>query len=288
MRAPRLWVAVAIVASACGAGSEPVAGLADLVADASPGDRIEVPAGTHAGPIVIDKAIALVGLGGVVIVAPHDTPAITIVGTSDVLVSDLTVEGGESGVWVDGSVGVTLDRVTVRGAEWHGIYAQDAQITVRDCVIGDLRAPHPQGVEIINSDSRPASLVEGCRIEGPVVEGVVSHVAHVTFRDNEVVGSTLRGIAVTEMSDGRIEGNRVLDATGSAYFCGDMSRCSVVDNVAQGVASENAGFRSSDGHGLVVHFHSQAFVDKLMVGGLEGEGLVVMIDSGLSPTSLYP
>ena len=161
-------------------------------------------------------------------------------------------------------------------------------MTITDCVISDLKADYPQGVEIINSDARPPSLVEGCVIYGPVVEGLVSHISHVTFRNNRVTGSTERGIAVTEMSDGRMEGNRVSDAVGAAFYCGDMSHCSVVDNLVDGVASEGVGFRSSEGHGLVVYFHSQAFVEGLEVAGAAGEDVLVMLGSELVSESLYP
>ena len=131
-------------------------------------------------------------------------------------------------------------------------------------------------------------LIDGCIIDGPVIEGIVIHVSRATIIGNEVRGSTERGIAVTEMSAGRIEGNRVFDSIGSAFYCGDMSRCSVVDNVADQVASAGIGFRSTDGHGLVIHFHSIAFVDELRVTDVTGDDIVVMLDSNLSPVSVYP
>ena len=283
-------VAFSVALTACSSAVSPIKDndLAAAIAAAEPGARIEIPAGTYEGPLIIDKPLTLIGRAGVVISSPTDAPAIYIVDVEGVEVSDLVIEGGDSGVSVRRATRVVLDGLTIRGARWHGIFAHDAEVIVRDCFIAGLIERLAQGVEIINSDGRAPSLVEGCRIEGPVYEGVASHVSHVIFRNNEVTGSTERGIVVTEMSAGRMEGNRVSNATGNAYFCGDMSLCSVVDNLAERIASDGAGFRSSDGHGLVVHFHSRAFVENLRVGDIEGEGLLVMLDSTLSPVSLYP
>ncbi len=85
-----------------------------------------------------------------------------------------------------------------------------------------------------------------------------------------------------------MEGNSVSDAVGAAFYCGDMSHCSVVDNQANGVAAEGVGFRSSEGHGLVVHFHSQAFVEGFEVADAMGDDVLVMLGSELVSESLYP
>jgi len=288
----KLWVALllaAFVLASCGPGdSRPALELSDLVEAAEPGAVIKVSAGRHAGPIVIDKPLSLVGEESSVIVGTADQPAVSVIGVSGVELSNLTIDGGKSGIEVRDSIEVVLDNLTIRNAQWHGIFVQDGSVSITDCVISHLQADYPQGVEINNSDARPPSLVEGCVIHGPVVEGVVSHISHVTFRNNQVTGSTQRGIAVTEMSDGRMEGNRVSDAVGAAFYCGDMSHCSVVDNLADGVAAEGVGFRSSEGHGLVVHFHSQAFVEGLEVVDVMGEDVIVMLGSELVSESVYP
>ncbi len=176
----------------------------------------------------------------------------------------------------------------MRGAQWHGILVDDSHVVVIDCRISGLQAPFAQGFEIRNADSRAASRVEGCQIEGPVFEGLVAHVSHVTFVNNVVNGSLERGIVITEMSNGRMEGNVVKNVQGSAYFCGDMSLCSVVDNVANSVQEALPAHASGAGHGLVVHFHSQAFVEGLEVVGAAGEDVLVMLASELVSESVYP
>ena len=278
----------ALLVAACGPSSTTVGDdLAAAIAAAEPGAILELAPGRYSGPLVIDKPLTLVGAPGAVIEAPDDAPGITVSDTSDVTLRGLRIEGGSSGILIRRSLAVAIEEVTVSQAMWHGILAQDSEVAVTQCLITGLRAPTPQGIEIVNSDGRPPSLVDGCRIEGPVFEGVVAHVSHVTFTDNEVVGSMERGIVITEMSDGRMEGNRVIDSQGSAYFCGDMSNCSIVDNAVDGIAP-GGQHRSAQGHGVVVHYHSHAYVEGLEASGVQGEEVLLMLGSGLLDESPYP
>ncbi len=279
-------IASALVLAACSQQIEVSGDLAGEIAAAPPGSTLRLSAGEYQGPIVIDKPLRLVGSPGTVIVAPPEAPAVTITRTNNVTLSNLSISGGETGVFVSSSVGVVLEGITVVGAQWHGFFARDAEVEITDCEVSGLLASKPQGIEIINSDSRPASRVEGCRVEGPVFEGIVSHVSRVTFADNVVTGASPRGIVITEMSVGSMTGNRVVDGAGSALFCGDMSRCSIVDNDVQNISAIPGGYRSALGHGVVVHFGSTAYVDDLRVSGVEGDDLLVMLDSRLSDTLL--
>ena len=280
-RALCVALALAIVSPACISGGETVQGdLAAAIAAAEPGAVLTLGSERYAGPVVINKPLTIIGAAGSVIVGEDARPAITITDTRDVTIRDVAIEGGRSGVLVVRSVGVTLAGISVEQALWHGIVAQDSSVEVTNCFVAGLRAPQPQGVEIINSDRRPPSLVSGCRIEGPVFEGIVSHVSRVTFENNEVVGSMARGVVITEMSYGLMEGNRVSDAQGNAYFCGDMSICSIVDNRVDGV-SAGEDHRSAQGHAVVVHYHSSAFVDGLTAEGVDGDLVLLMLDSYL-------
>ena len=130
--------------------------------------------------------------------------------------------------------------------------------------------------------------MSGCRVEGPVFEGIVSHVSKVTFEDNVVTRAAPRGIVITEMSVGTMIGNRVLDGSGSALFCGDMSRCSIIDNDVQRISAMPDGYRSAMGHGVVVHFHSTAYVEGLQASDVEGDTVLVMLESQLSRDPIDP
>jgi nitrous oxidase accessory protein len=279
-RALLLGASVVVFAACSDVAVDPGADLSEVIASAEPGAVLELAQGRHQGPITIDKPITIIGGPGAVLEAPDDSPVVTIEDATSVTLRDVYIRGGEPGILVRRSEDVRVEGVTVEQALWHGILVQDSEVHITDCLVSGLRAPTPQGIEIINSDARPASTVRGCTIEGPVFEGIAAHVSHVTFADNEVIGATERGIVVTEMSDGRMEGNQVTNSRGAAYFCGDMSNCSVVDNRAEGI-SAGRGHASARGHGVVVHYHSHAFVDG--VDGLEvpGERVLLMIGSTL-------
>lgn len=274
--------AVALLLAACsnGVAIEPGTDLSVALSSAEPGAVLELAPGRHQGPITIDKPLTLIGADGAILEAPDDGPVVTIEDATGVTLRDLYVAGGQTGILVRRAEDVRLEGVTVEQSLWHGILVQDSEIHVTQCHISGLRAETPQGIEIINSDGRPASTVKDCTVEGPVFEGIVAHVSHVTFEDNLVIGATERGIVITEMSDGSMERNQVIDSRGSAYFCGDMSNCSVVDNRAEGI-SAGRGHASARGHGVVVHYHSHAFVVGLDGLDVSGEQLVLMLGSRL-------
>lgn len=272
----RLLAGLALVMVACTGGATVGDDLGAAIADAEPGGVLVLRSGVYQGPIVIDKPLTLLGGEGVIVSGPEETPVISILETSGVVIRDVVVEGGSTGVEVRRSEDIELDRVRVTQALWHGFHVEDSEVFITDCQVGSLRGPMTQGVEIVNSDSRPPSVVSGCSIEGPVFEGLVAHVSHVTFEDNTVTGATARGVMITEMSDGVMEGNAVTDSSGSAYFCGDMSNCSIVDNAASGLGSGD-GRVSQRGHAVVVHGYSNAYVSGITATDIEGQDILPMI-----------
>ena len=87
-------------------------------------------------------------------------------------------------------------------------------------------------------------------------EGIVAHMARVSIRGNHVSRTTMRGIAITEMSMGDATRNVVEDAEGIAIFCGDYSHCDVVENAVVGTRADGSGVRSRAGYGVVSHYYS--------------------------------
>lgn len=278
----RLGTIAVVLLLLCGGGTagRPVASdLAAGVEGAADGAVLRVAAGAHPGPIRVERPVTLVFEPGAVVVARHGEIGIEIVEADGVVLRGPVVQGGKHGIVIRHSTGVRISEAVLTGAEYHGIFAQDSEMAVDDCHVTGLRSALAQGVEIINSDGRPASSVRGCRVDGPAYEGIVSHVSKVTFADNTVLGTTERGVSITEMSQGRAIRNVVRDAAGTAFWCGDMSRCTFIDNAASGVAVSTPGFKTSEGHGLVVQFHSHAAVSGLWATGFAGRAVLVMDES---------
>lgn len=214
---------------------------------------IRLAAGVHEGPLVLDHPQRLVGEPGAVVRGG------IVVTSDDVHVRDLTVFGGEHGIEVRDSESVELRRVRVGGATLDGISARRSSVTISDCRIDSPRIAGAQGIDISFAPSLPPSTVERCRVRGGA-EGIVSHFATVLIRDNDVSGTSLRGIAVTEMSMGEVDDNRVRDAVGVAIFCGDYSHCTITDNAVTGTLPDPSGNPTRNGFGILSYFGSVATV----------------------------
>ena len=215
---------------------------------------VRLAAGVHDGPLVLDRSQRLVGEPGAVVRGGIRIDA------DDVTVRDVTVFGGEIGIEVRDSENVLLDGVRIGGASMDGISARRSSLTIRDCRVDSPSVAGAQGIDISFAMTLPPSLVERCEVRGGS-EGIVSHLAHVTFRQNRVAGTSLRGIAVTEMSMGSVEHNVVEDAVGVGIFCSDYSHCAISENSVSGTRVDPSGNPTRAGHGIVSYFGAVAELD---------------------------
>ena len=213
---------------------------------------VNLAAGVHQGPLLLDHAQTLVGRPGAVVRGG------ILITADDVTVRGVTVRGGEYGIEVDGAESVELHDVVVEGAELDGINVRRGQVEIHDCTIRSLPNAYVQGIDIsFGFDLRP-SLVEGCTVTGGL-EGIVTHFAHAVVRDNRVSGTELRAITMTEMSMGTIEDNEVADALGVGIFCGDYSQCQIDENSVSNVAPDRvSGDHTRQGVAIQAHFGADA------------------------------
>jgi parallel beta-helix repeat protein len=226
------------------------------VAWATQPPTVHLSAGVHQGPIVLDHSQVLAGAPGAIV-----RGGIRIT-SSDVTVRNVDVEGGEDGITVDGGVdgirNVVLEGVHVRGADLDGIHVRRAQVKIHDCSVFGTRSRYAQGIDISFTADLPASTVENCTVVGGQ-EGIVTHMAMVDLMENTVLGTTLRGITVTEMSMGMVDRNRVENALGIGIFCGDSSECEIESNLVSGTKPDvKSGDRLRRGIGILAHFGATA------------------------------
>jgi len=256
----------------------PGADVSHIILGVPDGSVIRLQPGVH-GSFFIDRRVTVEGTPGATVRSP------VVVAADGATVRDLVVVGGEDGVSVMDVDGVTLDRVTVRGASMHGVEVSDGSATVTDCVI-EVEGEYAQGIEVRNSTGRPRSVVRGCRVSGGR-EGLITHVARAEFVDNEVFGTLLRGIAVTEMSEGLVANNDVHDVAGAALYCGDMSHCEFRDNVVREVAAAPGAGRSAGGYGAVGWYFSRIRLAGNTFGGLQAPD-PVRVTLGSTRTDAFP
>jgi hypothetical protein len=215
---------------------------------------VVLEAGVHRGPIVIEHSQKLVGEPGAVVEGG------IVITSDDVTVRDIAVVGGEYGIEIQDAENVLLENVSISGATMDGVHARRSSLTIRRCEVR-MSGRYTQGIDISFAFDLPPSQVTECNVVGGE-EGIVSHMAHVDFRENHVRGTTLRAIAVTEMSMGKVRENLVADAVGVGIYCGDYSHCDVTDNAVRGTRPD---LTSSDlgrhGHAIVSHFYARATVE---------------------------
>jgi hypothetical protein len=220
---------------------------------------VTLAAGLHEGPLLLERSQKLVGRPGAIVRGG------IVIRADDVTVRDVTVVGGEIGIDVEGADRVVLDRVHVLNSRTDGIRVRDAQVAIRNCTVA-LAGPYTQGIDISFVMHKHMSSVVGCDVRGGA-EGIVTHSAMAMVSDNRVHGTTLRGIAMTEMSMGHVEENNVSGALGVGIFCGDRSECEIARNVVTGTRPDHDGDASREGVGIESHFDSVARVeDNVLVG----------------------
>jgi len=169
---------------------------------ARPGDRIEVPPGTYAGDLFIDKAVHMVGIG---------RPRLLGSGTGSVvrIRADHTVIEGFD---VDGQLGGSLAR------DSSGIHITARHVTVRDCRI--VRALF--GVYLREADDATVegSSVTGIEGKAPGEQGSGIHVWNTqgfTLRGNHIQYSR-DGFYIQSSDHGVISGNQVSDVRYGLHY----------------------------------------------------------------------
>jgi hypothetical protein len=224
--------------------------------------------------VTIRRSLTLIGpatiLGG------PDEPVITIV-ASGVSLSMLDVRGGETGVLVTRAARVNLEQLQVSGASQRGIDIAQSSAQIHRCRVSGLTSPFAWGIAIMNSGGQMPTTVQACRVEG-AQEGIVSHVSAVFIHDNDVRQTTMRAIAVTEMSVGDVEQNRIEDVSGTGLYCGDRSICNLRANRVKGTSPEaDSPMSWGKGYGAVVLFGADAYMDgnSFMDTAMPGVGVFV-------------
>ena len=214
-------------------------GLIATVAAAQSGDRVEVPDGVWKGPVVIDKAITLVGTGGVV---DGQGDGITVmISAAGAIVADLKIRNSGStlsGLPPDACVHVTKTATgaTVRGCKLErcafGIWVHqtDKARIEQNVVIGmetGHRSYRGNGIHLFDASHL---VVSGNRVSGGRDGIYVSATEDSVIADN-VLERTRYGIHYMFSYRNTVRGNRATGC-GSGYAIMSSHHLKVTHNVA--------------------------------------------------------
>lgn len=239
--------------------------------DAVPeGSTVRLASGVHRGPFLVDKALTLVGEVGTRIVAPVYSDAALHVTAGDVLISNLHVMGGWTGIDLDDAVGSVVRDVRVTGADLQGIRVYKAAALVDSVSVSGLLDPHAQGIEIL---SAPDVVVRNSHVTGGKI-GIVAHLSDSLFEDNVVAGTSLVGLMIREMGRGTARDNEVVNASGAGLYCGDMALCAFENNQVEPISAANTT-RPGGGWGLVVNYRATASTKGDVLAGDAGSAVAL-------------
>lgn len=252
--------------------------LQDAINRAPAGSVLHLQPGLYAGPLTISRSLTLIGPA--TIVGGPDQPVITIA-ANGVNLSELDIRGGETGVLVTRAARVNLESIQVTGAARRGIDIVQSSAQVHRCRVTDLTSQFAWGIAIVNSMGRAPTTVQACLVTGGQ-EGIVSHVSSVFIRDNVVRETAMRGIAVTEMSEGDVELNRIEGVNGTGLYCGDRSICNLRTNTVKGIRPQpDSPMSWSKGYAAVVLFGADAYMDGNIFIDAAMPGVGVFVNSKL-------
>jgi hypothetical protein len=213
---------------------------------------VQLAAGVYQGPLVIRHREVLVGRPGTVVRGG------IVVRADDVTIKNLAVVGGEDGITVEGVHGTVLDGVAVSGARLDGIHVVFAGVLIENCSVDMHGNPLGEGINISYNMGMGMSMVKGCTVIGGR-EGITTHSSMSDITGDEVSGTEMQAIEVTEMSMGTVRDNDVTGALGVGISCNDRSTCLIEHNTVVGTRPDTAsGNPTRRGFGVQASFQSLA------------------------------
>ncbi len=225
------------------------------------GSTLQIGAGTYNESITIQKAIHLMGIGEVIIVGGDDAPTIAIKNTRNVMLNGLMIEGGEYGILVTRSQGVTLRNNMITDSRLAGVKIRLASADVVNNTISNALPPYGRGIHVTNTTDWPVSNVIHNTISGNALEGIATNMARVIIRGNTVTGNGRMGIAVMEMTHAVVANNMVDSNNENGIYVSDMSFADVCHNhVSNSLPSITDASSARYGNGITIDYHSEVIL----------------------------
>ena len=205
--------------------------LAAAIRDAPDGATIRLEPGRYDGQVLISRPLSIVAEPGTaeIIGAPGAT-VISITGTAGVTIQGLVVVGGDTGIAVMHSSGVSIADNLITGSAHRGVDIVFGAASVTGNRVTPAPGPYVIGIRVANATSWPESVVSGNVVEHADAYGIAVNFANAMVKGNEVIGGNRAGIAINEMSLADVLGNTVNEAPRYGILVHDMSHAVVTDN----------------------------------------------------------
>ncbi|HDQ08167.1 MAG TPA: hypothetical protein ENN44_05235 [Methanoculleus sp.] len=179
-----------------------VTALQPAVDAASPGDTIEVMAGTYAGDVVVRTPVSIIGTEGAIVGRSGDGAAL-IIEADNVTVRAITCKGPEFGIIFDATSGSSVRECRITSGDT-GILLSGCT----DCSISDTSIITGKSGLVIGSSAR--TVVEEVRITGGVTGIVIRDSDTFALRQTALIGCDI-GIVADRAGNGTLEGTTLTD-----------------------------------------------------------------------------
>lgn len=203
------------------------------VRNARTGDVVALAAGRYEEPVTITSSITLWGActeGTVIARRDAAGPAVQVYG--DVVLRNLTVEGGTAGVGlVEGDQRSTIEHVLVQGAVYDGVDTNEGDVDLHDVVIRDIGGPwDSRGIDAHGGSDVGLDRVV---VERPGTFGIIVMEESTLRATSLSVGST----SVDSVSAEMAPGDGVIVQEGSTL---ELAGSVIHDTVRNGLLSQGA------------------------------------------------
>lgn len=266
-------LALAVAAALAGTGQD---ALARAVASARAGDTVRVPAGTYAGPLLIEQRLVLLADSGAVLNGGHRGTVLTIRADSVVIrglavrASGRSLDRDEAAIKLESCTGCRLENVQIDDA-LHGIYL----LRSNGVTIEGARITGPDMVESSRGNGIHLFDSRGNRLAGNRIRGTRDGIYFSFASGNDITGNDIRrvryGLHYMYSDDNRFEGNVFAEnAAGAAIM---FSKRIVL---RENTFTRHVGYRA---YGILLQTAEQVLVERnTITGNLTG----VFLDGALA------
>lgn len=171
--------------------------ISEAVANARPGERIEVRPGVYNEAIVIDKPLEIIGNGPIdEIIVRADKSDVIRIDTTMAIVRNLTLHQA--------------------GGSWYGVYSDQGYLILEGCDISS------RGLSCIVIHDRATATVRRNRIHDNNEDGIsVYHHGQGNIEDNDII-SSFYGIAIATSANPTVRNNRIYNKGAGTFEGNDL------------------------------------------------------------------
>jgi parallel beta-helix repeat protein len=243
---------------------------------------IRLAPGVYHEALQINKPLTLAGSGrGTTIIQLDDdnTPTLTVHKTHDVIIKNLTVEGGLYGILVDSSRAIQITSSAVLNSSFVGIRVSSSTVDVEYSEIAHVRSPYGMGIELANTAFSGDSMLRNNTVHDIPHAGIDLHNSNAMIERNTADHNGLCGIAIYEMSMAMVNSNRLTGNRECGIQVADYSTAELGNNQ---VLDTRPG-PSGNAVGIKAEYNAEIMLRSNTIDAPPGHDVVLQSDASIEP-----